>query len=400
MDSSFEDAARPPVDGALPAVDLVYFNAGGGHRAAAEALRSLAAMQGRRWRVRTLNLFDVLDPAGRFERITGFAPEDYYNKRLARGWTIGLAQELKILQAMIRAAHPWMVERLAAHWQATRPDLVVSLVPNVNRALHDGLARGRPGAPFATVLTDFADLPPHFWIERGQRQHLVCGTGRAYAQALAAGHAPRRVHRVSGMILRPSFYAPPRVGRDEARAALGLDPAQPVGAVLFGGHGSRVMKRIAARLPDVPLVLLCGHNAALADELRALPARAPRVVVGHTADVAHYLRLADFLVGKPGPGSVSEALHCGLPVIVTRNAFTMPQERYNTEWVRDQGVGLVLESFADIEPAVARMLAALPSFRERVQRHRNRAVFEVAELIDRWLATAPVPEGATPAAAV
>ena len=65
------------------------------------------------------------------------------------------------------------------------------------------------------------------------------------------------------------------------------------------------------------------------------------MVVGYTTDVAHYLRLADFFIGKPGPGSLSEALHCGLPVIVTRNAWTMPEERYNTDWVREQ-VGITL----------------------------------------------------------
>ena len=64
------------------------------------------------------------------------------------------------------------------------------------------------------------------------------------------------------------------------------------------------------------------------------------MVVEYTADVAGYLRLGDFFIGKPGPASVSEALHCGLPVIVTRNAWTMPQERYNTDWVQELGVGL------------------------------------------------------------
>ena len=51
-------------------------------------------------------------------------------------------------------------------WRQARPDLVVSLVPNFNRALFESLRGAGPAAPFVTVLTDLADYPPHFWIER------------------------------------------------------------------------------------------------------------------------------------------------------------------------------------------------------------------------------------------
>ncbi len=113
-----------------------------------------------------------------------------------------------------------------------------------------------------------------------------------------------------------------------------------------------------------------------------MPARAPRVIVGYTQDVAHYLRLGDFFIGKPGPGSLSEALHCGLPVIVTRNAWTMPQERYNTDWVREQGVGLVLDSFAGLPAAVAALRrTAAASYAERVRRLDNRALFELPQIL-------------------
>ncbi len=87
---------------ALQTIDLVYFNAGGGHRSAATALEAVLREQGRPFHVRLVNLFEVLDPTGVFRRTTGMNPEDYYNKRLARGWTLGLAQELKLLQALIR----------------------------------------------------------------------------------------------------------------------------------------------------------------------------------------------------------------------------------------------------------------------------------------------------------
>ncbi len=369
----------------MKTVDLVWFNAGGGHRAAALALEQEILAQGRPWRVRRVNLTEVLDPRALFRRVTGIEPEDIYNKRLASGFTLGLAQELKLLQGLIRLGHGAMVQRLARHWAETQPDMVVSLIPNFNRCLHDSLALARPGAPFVTVLTDMADHPPSFWIEPGLRQHVVCGTAHAARQALAAGVPAHRLHGVNGMILRPEFHFPPSGDRLAERHALGLDGHGPVGLVLFGGTGSRVMKRIAERLPEVPLILMCGRNEALADELRRLPAAAPRVVVGYTSEVWRWMRRADFFIGKPGPGSLSEAVQMGLPVITTRNAWTMPQERWNTEWVQQQGVGVVLRRFGDVGAGVARLTRELDSYRARVAGVRNEAVFQVPRVLQRIL---------------
>lgn len=373
-------------------VQLVYLDAGGGHRAAALALQAACRQQQRPWDVRLVNLVDLVDPQGLFQRCTGMAPEDLYNRRLARGWTLGLAQELKLLQGLIRMAHGPLCQRLAVHWQASRPDLVVSLIPNFNRALGQSLADARPGVPFATVMTDMADHPPHFWREGGVAQHLVCGTPHAFAQARAAGHDMRRLHQVAGMLVHPDFHAPLALDRAAERRALGLPATAaegPVGVVMFGGAGSMAMERIARQLPATPLVLLCGHHRRLADRLRALPAPAPRVVLGFTREVRRWLALADFFIGKPGPGSLTEALLMGLPVITTRNAFTMPQERYNTDWLLDHGLGLVLPSFRAVAPAVQQLVQDLPQHRARVRQLPNRAVQDVPELLARLLANPP-----------
>lgn len=364
-------------------IDLVYFNAGGGHRAAAEALQGALRDRHPDWSVRLVDLFRVLDPEGWFARLTGFAPETYYNKRLAAGFTLGLAQELKVLQAMIRGAHPQLVARLARHWQHTGPDMVVSLVPNFNRSMAHALSLVDERVPFVTVMTDLADYPPHFWVEPGWTQHLVCGTDHAERQALSNGLPPSAVHRVSGMILRPSLYAPApaSLAREQARQALGFKPGSAVGVVMFGGHGSSVMKRIAAALDDHPLILMCGRHASLARALRERPSGAPHHVVGYTDDVARWLRLADYFIGKPGPGSLSEALHCGLPVIVARNAWTMPQERWNTDWVREQQLGLVLGSFREVRQGVQQVLRELPTLRMNVGLLANRALDEVVGLL-------------------
>ena len=69
--------------------------------------------------------------------------------------------------------------------------------------------------------------------------------------------------------------------------------------------------------------------------------------------LAHYMRLADFFIGKRGPGSISEALQCRLPVIVERNSKTMSQERYNGQWVTERGLGIVLSVMRSIFLGVA-----------------------------------------------
>lgn len=368
-------------------IELVYFNAGGGHRAAALALESVIREQGRPWDVRRTNLMKVLDPKDVFLKTTGMHWEDLYNTRLARGWSVGLTQELKLLQALVRLVHRPMAHRLKRHWRRTRPDMIVSVIPNFNRPMYEGATLACPHAPYVTILTDFADYPPHFWIEPHQAQHLVCGTPKAVAQARAMGYRDGQVHATSGMIIRPEFYGESSLDRRAELTRLGLDPGRPTGIVMFGGHGSRVMLRIAKRLDDVQLIMITGHNEALAHRLRALPASAPRIIMGFTPEIRYYMQLCDFFIGKPGPGSISEAVQQGLPVVVVHNTWTMPQERYNSEWIRENNAGIVLESFKFIRQGVAEVITRLPEFRASTARIRNRAVFEIPDILEHILAT-------------
>ncbi len=77
----------------------------------------------------------------------------------------------------------------------------------------------------------------------------------------------------------------------------------------------------------------------------------------------------------------------GLPVIVERNAWTLPQERYNTVWVREKQVGLVLSNFSGIAEAVAELLAPenFARFRNHVQGIQNRALFEIPPIFQNIL---------------
>jgi UDP-N-acetylglucosamine:LPS N-acetylglucosamine transferase len=265
---------------------------------------------------------------------------------------------------------------------------VVSLVPNFNRAVHESLRAALPSVPFTTILTDFADFPPHFWMER-QEQFLVCGTKKAVEQARTLGFAENRILPASGMILRPSFYDPITVDRATERRRLGLDPDLPTGLVLFGGQGSKVMLQIAERLPTTQLIFICGRNEKLAAALKAMPSKAPRFVEGFTSEIPYYMHLSDFFIGKPGPGSISEAVEMKLPVIVERNSWTLAQERYNTEWVIERNAGIVLTNFSQVAGAVDRLLANLGEFRAAVEKIHNRAIFEIPDMLEKIVSGKP-----------
>ncbi len=374
-------------------VELVFFDAGGGHRSAANALCEVVRRQDRPWDMQTMNLQELLDEMDVFRKLTGIRLQDLYNLLLRRGWTLGSPALMKGMHGVIRLFHAKQVDLLTEYWrrkqaEGKQPDLVVSVIPNFNRALFDAMQRTMPDVPLVTILTDMADYPPHFWIER-QPQYLICGTERARSQALRLGHAPDRVFRTSGMILHPRFHDSVAVDRAPDRAALGLDPERLTAFLMFGGEGSPAMLDIARRLDasglDVQIVAVCGKNEKLEAAMRAMPRRITMHVEGFTREVPRLMRLADFFIGKPGPGSISEAVAMGLPVIVERNHWTLPQERYNAEWAEEQGTGIALRSFRrGIVDAVRQMLdpARRCEFVRRVKQQRNRAVFEIPEILE------------------
>src|SRR5579872_4957659 len=371
-------------------ISLVFFDAGGGHRNAATALKVEIEGQGLPFEVSLVNLQEVLDPLDILRRLTGLRIQDLYNKMLRHGWTLGSPQLMRVLQVVIRLYHRAAVRVLKKLWLETQPDLVVSLIPHFNRSLRESFDKSFPGRPFVTVLTDLADYPEHFWIER-QPQYVVCGTERAVEQARERGYSDKAIFRTSGMILHPRFYEPDPVNRVEERKKLGLNPDLPTGIVLFGGFGTSKMEKILRRIDEsslqVQLILICGRNEKLTKTLREMKTRIPIHVEGFTTNIPYFMALSDFFIGKPGPGSISEALCKHLPVIIDCNAWTLPQERYNAQWVREKQVGIVVKSHRQVAAAVEQLLipGALWQYRAHTEAMENRAVFEIPAIFERIL---------------
>src|SRR3984957_18192955 len=369
-------------------IHLVFFDAGGGHRNAATALQLQIERQGLPLDVTLVNLQEVLDPLDILRKLTGIRIQDMYNKMLRNGWTLGSPQLMRVLQVVVRTYHGPSVRVLEKFWKEHPSDMLVSLVPHFNRAMRESYEEAFPGRPFVTVLTDLADYPKHFWIER-ESQYVVCGTDHAVEQARALGHLDGTVFRTSGMILHPRFYETLSLDRAAERKKLGLNPDLPTGIVLFGGYGTSkmldILRQINRSSLQVQLILICGRNEKLADALRREPTRIPIHVEGFTTQIPFFMALSDFFIGKPGPGSISEALSRHLPVIIDCNAWTLPQERYNAQWVREKDIGIVVRDHRQVASAVAELLqpGELARLRESAGNMHNRAVFEIPEIFEK-----------------
>lgn len=349
-------------------VDLIYFNAGGGHRAASLALSSILSTTHPEWEIRCVNLTDVLE-----NKIVGTGFENFYNKIIQHGWTYGFKYGLKILQKSIKLNNKKLIKILSDHWRQTRPDMVISLIPNFNRSLFESLSATLPDVPYVTILTDIADNPPNFWIEK-QNQYFICGSERAVEQAIALGHSVDKVFLVSGMMLRPSFY-----NKTNDIPVIELDRNKPIGMVMFGGQGSNSMITISEKLSNIQLIFICGHNTKLKEKLDKI--KSPNhIVLGFVSNMNSYMSICDFFIGKPGPGSLSEAVQMKLPVITFRNNATMPQEVYNTIWVEKNNLGEIVESANQVDVAVDKIMSN--TYNRSLD---NRAIFEIPEILEKIL---------------
>jgi UDP-N-acetylglucosamine:LPS N-acetylglucosamine transferase len=374
-------------------IQIIFHDAGGGHRNAAVALQAMANAQNRDWQVELVQFQEMTDRLDVLRKVTGIQIQEQYNILLRNGWTLGSGYLLRVLQWTIRIFHGPLVRLLVSFWRTHPADLLISVIPHFNREIVESWDRVYPGRPFVTVITDFADFPPRFWIEPVKEQFVIAGTEKAVEQARAMGKDDAHVFRVSGMVLRPEFYQESSVDAAAVKKELGLREDLPTAMVLFGGFGSKVMyeivERLDAALLPVQLILICGKNEKLAARLKARKWNIGTSVIGFTKEVHKLMRAADFLIGKPGPGSIAEAMQRGLPVLVECNAWTLPQERFNAEWVTEKRVGVVLKSFDDVVSGVKEMLepAKLAEFKKNVAAQNNRAIFEIVEIVEKLVSS-------------
>ncbi|MGA7933787.1 MAG: glycosyltransferase [Kovacikia sp.] len=380
-------------------IHVLVLRGGGGHYATYTALRSVIEQQQWPWDLEVTFVDEIGKSSSRqskaldLYRGVGASSDQFYDFIQKRGLSWIHLLTLHIHKLLTRMKHAVDVRLLEQAWRQQMPDLVVSVVPFHNRALWDSVQNVNPEIPVVTILCDFADCPPAYWIEPKTKNYVICGTEKAAQQARSQGVDATRIIPMSGLVINPRFYQPITCDRRMGRQCLGLDPDRLTGLVLFGANGSQSMVEIARRLESlddqIQLILLCGRNDAVASALRQQPTRQKRLVLGFTEDIPDYMHLADFFIGKPGNVSISEAIAMKLPVIVERNGFTLPQERYAADWVQEQEVGLIIPSFRKIHPAVQTFLdpETFARYQANVAAINNQAVFEIPAILNQILTT-------------
>jgi len=386
--------------GDAASVLVFYIDSGGGHRNAAQALVAAARERGSACSLEMVNLQAVLAPLDFTRRFTGVSVEEAYNVLLRREWTSIMVPLLRLLHGVIRLRRRAIIRQIERFLSERQPPpaALLSVMPNFNGPLRDACRRALPGVGFAVLLTDRADFPPHFWLEPGLDRAIVA-TDEAERQAAAVGLPPGAVVRASGMVLHPRHYAARAEVRGATRAELGFGMDDFVLLLLFGGKGSPVMERLArgllAERDSWRVIAICGDNPGLVVRLEALGATQPgrMCVLGFTDRVGDFMAASDLLVTKPGPGSLAEAFHRRVPVVVAGNRDTIPQERFNVRLVAERELGVVVGDWVEVPAAVSAYVAD-PERQERVRAHlaalpENRAVFEALDVIEQLAGLQP-----------
>ena len=116
-------------------IQILFHDAGGGHRNAAVALQTVIAQQNRPWQVELTQFQELTDRLDVLRKLTGIRIQEQYNILLRNGWTLGTRQLLRLLQTTIRAFHRPMVKLLAKEFQEHPADLLVSVIPHFNREI-------------------------------------------------------------------------------------------------------------------------------------------------------------------------------------------------------------------------------------------------------------------------
>jgi 1,2-diacylglycerol 3-beta-galactosyltransferase len=373
----------------IPLLFLIA-DTGGGHRASATAVaQHLEEAHPGEFDVRIVDPFAECSPrpigrtAGLYGPIIQHAPWLWGGLYHATNSRVAVAAiRSTVLRGVITG-----IGRLLA---ALEPALIVSFHPLLNHVTVRAVARGSRRIAVMTVITDLVDVHAS-WACRDVDLVVTPSPG-GVDRCRRAGIPADRVVQI-GLPVNPSFAKPPPTDAERRllRARLGLDPDRFTVLICSGADGSGGIDRRSRAIAgadqlDVQIVAICGHNDRVRRRLEGLVDShgRPVQVHGFVTDMADWMRAADIVVTKAGPGTIAEALCCGLPLLLT---WYLPgQERGNVTWVVDVGAGRYVPGVTELVDTVAELATpgstALASMREVVARMaRPDATPRIGELI-------------------
>jgi 1,2-diacylglycerol 3-beta-galactosyltransferase len=277
---------------------------------------------------------------------------------------------------------------VAAAVAEQQPVLIVSFHAMTSRPAVRARALSAPAAPVVTVITDL--VTPHLSWRYREVDRIVVPSAAVLSCCEQDGIAPGRLADL-GLPVSEAFATGPLPPgeRAELRRSLGLSGSRFLVLVTGGGEGSgHIVRRAAAivrRIDDVEVVALCGRNGPAMRRLtRVARGCGGRLIVKPFVDnMADWLRCADVVVTKAGPGTIAEAACCGAPLIVTTHV--PGQEQGNAQFVADAGAGRYAPTIRGLVEQVSELRAdpaALEAMRAASARlGRPSAAMDTATLI-------------------
>jgi 1,2-diacylglycerol 3-beta-galactosyltransferase len=363
-----------------PHILFLFSDTGGGHRSATEAIiEALQLEYDERITTQMVDIFGDFAP-----RPLNYLPKWYpYMVRFPEVWgaSYNLSNGSRRARVIVEGAYPYVRRSLHKVIRQYPADMIVSLHPLANDPFLHALGKDRP--PFITVVTDLVTTHV-LWYHNGVDLCLV-PTEAARQRGLLANMKPEQV-RVVGLPVADRFCQPSG-DKNFLRQQLGWPQDHLIVLLVGGGEGMGPLEKTAlaiaeANLP-ISLVIIAGRNVELKERLEAHPWPMPTLVYGFVHEMPDFMRSADILVTKAGPGTISEALNAGLPMILYSR---LPgQEDGNVDYVISEGVGVWAPKTSYIVSAL-RAWIAHPKQRELAaeaccQAARPQAAREIAHIL-------------------
>ena len=262
---------------------------------------------------------------------------------------------------------PWKTDRLRLQFERLNTGPLVKMIqefnPQITVCTHFTpagiiahlITRGDLKTRLAIVVTDF-DCHA-MWLSRTfDRYFVALEETKAHLEALGL---PGERITVSGIPIDAHFGQ--AIDRRAMRIAYGLDAEKTTLLLSAGALGVGPTELIVEQLKrlraDTQTVVICGKSEEVKARVTAAvgEARGQFLVLGYSDRMDELMRMSDLFIGKPGGLTSSEAMACGLPMMIFS---PIPgQEERNADHLLEEGAGLRCNELTTMPFKIDRLLA-------------------------------------------
>ncbi|MBU0569770.1 glycosyltransferase [Patescibacteria group bacterium] len=324
---------------------LIFFaDAGGGHRSAAEAIKS--ALDNKYPSSCSTVLVECLSECASWP--FSLAGKLYSVVTTHTPWLWGVVFHLSNTKPVAWLTHILtnLIFNRGVREMLIRekPDLVLSTYHLVGSALRKNIESKDilevcPKKPtYITVITDLFDIHRAWFL--GEPDLYIMPTFKAKKRAVEFGISVDKIH-VIGLPVHEHFYPQSKKQKSELRRKLGLKVDVATVMVVGGGEGAGPIFEIVQEISHInyplQLVVVCGRNEKLRKKLTIQEWKSNVKICGFVDNMPDWMGASDFVVTKAGPGTIMEVISCRLPIIVYD--YYPGQEKGNVKFVEESGVG-------------------------------------------------------------